>query len=65
MKSMQNSISAGGSIFGAVNKNNSYKETNVNIDILAKARKEAFFVSLITGIISSFVASILFKIFVG
>lgn len=57
-RNVKGSIVAGRSVIGSVNANNSKVKNDV--DILREARKQSFWISLIVGVISSFIASFLF-----
>lgn len=62
MKHINNSIVAGRDVSKAVNANDS-EVKNVNNEILRNAKKISFWVSLITGILSSLIASLIFHFF--
>lgn len=62
MKNINNSIVAGRDVSNAINANDS-EVKNVNNEILHNAKKISFWVSLITGIVSSLIASLIFHYF--
>ena len=58
---ISNSIVAGRDVMSSTNANDS--EVVNNSKILAKARAQAFWVSLVTGVLSSLIASYIFYLF--
>ena len=62
-KNIKDSIVAGRDAIGVVNAKDS--EVNNEVDILRKARIQSFWISLIVGIIASFIASYIFHLLVG
>ena len=62
-KGVKGSIVAGRDVKNSVNANDS-KVYN-HSKIVSQARKQAFWVSLITGIVSSFIASVLYRMLIG
>lgn len=62
-KDISNSIIAGRDVKNSTNANDSLVVNNSKI--ISQAKKQAFWVSLVTGIVSSLIASFLFHLIVN
>ncbi len=62
-KDISNSIVAGHDVKESVNANDS--EVISQSKIISQVRKQAFWVSLVTGVISSLIASVIFNVLVN